>query len=378
MAKRKHSRRTPGTGYVTQTKNGTWCAYFPKFGGGYHARRGFRTRALAEAWLDSLVAQQSAHVQVSSGQMRVDTWLDRWVDRSAQEREWKPKTLADVRYKLGYIKPYLGAFALADVTPDHVDALLDDLSRDLAPTTMRQIRNYLHQVFEAATKRRYIVYNPVIKPERRKRPRQRTPQRLTAPQAALLLRNARGRYTLAWWIILCCGLRAGEICALRRSDIDLEQATITVAQTVAEIAGVAHLGTPKNDRILSVPFPRALTTLLRAHLDHLARLTARATRQGTWQEHDLIFPGRSGKPMVSTSLRHALKRLTASAQLPNITTHMLRHTCGGLLITVGTPKHLIAGVLRHAPQDITDHYAPADVESMRPWIEQVYALLLAS
>ena len=54
------TRRKPGTGY-TQPSGSTWIAFYPKFGGGYHVRRGFGSRPQAEAWLDALVAQQAGN-----------------------------------------------------------------------------------------------------------------------------------------------------------------------------------------------------------------------------------------------------------------------------------------------------------------------------
>lgn len=375
MAKRR-SRRTPGTGYTTKAPNGTYTAYFPKIGGGYHVRRGFDTSAAAEAWCDSLLTQRDAKLDVGSGQQRVSVWMARWVDRAAKDREWKAKMVADVAYKLGYVKPYLGGMALADVLPDHVDQMLDELSKDLAQTTVRQIRNYLYQVFEEARGRRYITFNPVLKPQRRKRAKQREPQRLNAPQAARLMTVAEPTfYGLAWWFLVLLGMRAGEVCGLRRGDIDVEQATVTIAQEATDLRGKVHLDMPKGDKVRTVPIPRALLPILDQHLQHVTRRAAQGMQRGTWQEHGLVFPGRSGKPMNPTSLRHMLKDLTDSCHLPPVTTHMLRHTAGSLYTSLGCPENIVAALLGHAPGTITRHYAPPDVEALRVWVEQVYQLL---
>ncbi len=308
--------------------------------------------------------------------MDTDTWIDRWVERSARERQWKAKMLADVEFKLGYTKPYLRGRVLADILPDHIDAMIDELARDLAENTIRQIRNYLFQVFESAVKRRYIVYNPVIKPERRKRARQKEPERLSAPMGAVLLHGATDTlYALAWWLIMCCGLRAGEVCGLRRSDIDFDPAVLHVNQEYTSLKGHTHQDLPKNDKIRTIPFPRPLIPLLRLHFADLTRRAARGMRAGTWQEHQLVFPGKSGRPMNPSSLRQMLRRLTEATKLPPITTHNLRHTCGGLLHTLGTPQDIIGGILGHGPRTITGHYAPPSIETMRPWIESVYQML---
>lgn len=376
MAKRrKDERRTPGTGYTTQAANGTHTGYYPRLGGGYHVKRGFDTRAAAEAWLDSLVAQRAQKMDVGSGQQKLSVWIDRWAERESKAREWKVKMVADVAWKLGYVKPHLGDKALADVMPDDVDVMLDELARDLAQNTVRQIRNYLFQVFESARERRYITFNPVIKPARRKRAKQKPPVRLTTAQAAALLRAAEPSfYALAWWLLLTLGLRAGEICGLRWGDVDYDAGVIHILQEVTDVRGTATKDAPKNDKQRHLPIPRALIPALKLHQRAYTLRAAHGTKRETWHEHGLVFPGRSGKPMNPTSLRHQLTTLTAACKLPNVTTHMLRHTAAKFYTDAGCPQPMTAALLGHAP-NITGHYAPPDADAMRPYVEQVYGML---
>lgn len=372
MARRKRGRRKPGTGYATEAPNKTWTGYFPKFGGGYHTRRGFDTRETAEDWLDSLVDQQKNKIDVSSGQQLTDAWLDKWINRTNKEQDWKAKMLADVMYKLGYVKPFIGAITIADVLPDHIDSMFDVLSSQLAQNTIKQIRNYLWRAFEAARERRYILFNPVLKPGRGKRAKQKAATRLSAPQCALLLVEAmKNFYGIAWWLIVCCGLRAGEVCGLRRSDIDIEQSIINVSQEVTDLRGQPHFDLPKGDKTRKLPVPRPLMMLLVDHLERLNERARKGLKAGTWQEHGLVFPGQSGRPLNPTSLRHNLKRMTDTLKLPPVTTHMIRHTSSKLLLSVGTPENIIGGILGHAP-NITGHYAKPEVDEMRPWVEKVY------
>lgn len=302
--------------------------------------------------------------------------METWVARSAQERDWKAKTVADVRWKISYVRPFIGDAVLVDVLPDHVDVIWDTLRKDLAETTVRQIRNYLWQAFEEARQRRYITFNPVLKPPRRKRPKQKPPQRLSASQAALLIREAETSfYALAWWLICCLGLRAGEVCGLRWGDLDLDTAMLTIAQEYTDVRGVPTQDLPKNDKVRTLPFPRALVPLFRLHLRVYTSRASQGQQKGYWKEHGLVFPGMGGRPMNPTSLRHQLKKLTDACKLPPITTHMLRHTAGGLLIGLGAPENIIGGILGHGPRNITTHYAPPPVEVMRPWVEQVYGLI---
>lgn len=371
MAKRK--RRSPGTGAASKETNGTWTARFPNLGGGYHVRRGFSTRAAAEKWCDSLLQLRDGKHDVAQSLNSVDDRIEAWIKKENIEREWKIKTLTDVQWKLGYVKPYLGDKAMGDVMPDHVDHMLTELAKDLKPNTIRQIRNYLYQVFDDACQRRHITYNPVLKPQRRKRPKQKPPQRLSIPQAALLLIAAEAAfYGLVWWLLMCCGLRSGEICGLRRVDIDFDNCILKIRQASPEVRGKSHIDTPKNDKIRDVPFPRALAPALRLHLAALTKRAAAGMKRGTWQEHGLVFPGRSGKPTNPIAIRHILKRLTDATRLPPVTTHMLRHTSGGFLRTAGCPLDIVGAILGHAPMGISGHYAPPPVSEMRPWVERIY------
>lgn len=371
MAKRR--RRSPGTGIANKEKNGTWTARFPKLEGGYHARRGFSTRAAAEDWCDSLLKLRDDKHDVKQSLRYLNDRIDAWIKRENVERSWKAKMLADVQFKLGYVKPYLGAMAMGDVLPDHVDHMLTELAEDLKPNTIRQIRNYLYQVFDDACQRRHIAFNPVLKPRRRKRPKQKEAERLSVSQTAILVDAGETfMYGLIWWLLVCCGLRSGEICGLRRVDVDLETCTLSIRQAAPEVRGKTQIDLPKNDKFRDVPFPRAMVPYLQAHMDMLTKRAARAMREGRWQEHGLIFPGRGGKPMNPTSVRHALKRLTDSVRLPPVTTHMLRHTAGGLLRDAECPQDVIGALFGHEPTNITGHYAPPSVNVMRPWVEKIY------
>lgn len=283
--------------------------------------------------------------------------------------------VADVEWKLGYVKPYLGDKAIADVMPDDVDAMLDELARDLAANTVRQIRNYLFQVFESARERRYVTFNPVIKPARRKRPKQKPAVRLTSAQAAALLRAADPSfYAPAWWLLLTLGLRAGEICGLRWGDLDLDAGIVHITQEVTDVRGKATKDAPKNDKVRHLPIPRALIPALKLHQRAYTKRAAQGLKRETWQEHGLVFPGRSGRPMNPTSLRHQLTTLTTACKLPNVTTHMLRHTAAKFYTDAGCPQPMTAAILGHAP-NITGHYAPPDPDAMREWTERVYHML---
>jgi integrase len=375
MARRKkQQRRSPGSGYIVATPNGRFKAFFPKAGGGYHIKT-HDTHEEAAGWLADLATQHAQRFDVTGGRQTLQVWADRFLEYRAPDL--KAKTLADYRFKLGYALDLLGYMPIGDVLPDHIDDAMAIIGRSLAATTTRQIRNLLKLLFDEAQRRRYITFNPAIPPARRRRVPRKKPIRLSAAEAARLIDTLdTDWFRLALWLMLTLTLREGEVLGLRRGDVDLEKLTITIREQNTTLEGRPYFETPKGEHSARVlPLPAALAPLVQAQMDITIR---RAARSKVWQEHALLFPGHSGKPMYPTNLLHRLKDTLPRAELPSLlTVHHLRHTAGQFYTIVGAPLDpIIQAILGHSPRTMSGHYAPPPVETLRPWTERVYALIV--
>lgn len=384
MAKRrKPARRTPGSGYITPLSDGRAKAHYPKPNGGYFVKRCDSAEEAAR-WLAELAARDKESYDLAGGQQSLEKWLNQWVLALEDDPDDPPKakTIADYRFKLGYAIDLLGSMPIADIKPDHADSAMRLVRKQLAQSTADQIRNLFWRAMEEAVQRDYIPRNPVKRATRRRKARQsatgRSIYRLNTHEAARLLAASSERLeALAWWLFLTLGLREGEVLGLRRADLNLSQATITIAQQYTQLAGRAHHSTtktPYSDRTL--PIPRALVPMFEDLMQTLTRRAALATKRGTWQEHQLLFPGKSGRPMNPSSIYHMLKRLAPQAQIPaSITIHDLRHTAAAFYTAIGAPDVVRGAIAGHSPKSITDHYGKPAIETLRPWVEQVYGLL---
>jgi integrase len=159
--------------------------------------------------------------------------------------------------------------------------------------------------------------------------------------------------------------------------IDRARCALTIAQQYTQLRGRAHQSTPKTDYAARVlPLPRALLPAIDALFAALDTRAALATKRGTWHEHDLLFPGRSGRPMNPSSLLHMLKRAAQQLDLPaDLTVHHLRHTAAKFYTDLGAPQVVRVALAGHSPKSVTDYYGTPDLETLRPWVEQVDALL---
>jgi integrase len=119
----------------------------------------------------------------------------------------------------------------------------------------------------------------------------RSPERsiLTTRQVFALADAVDPRYRALILLAVFGSLRWGELAALRRTDIDLDAGTVTIARSLNELPGGGfRFGPPKTDagrRVVALPVP-----IVPDLAWHLARLTA--TRDDA-----LIFTSPTGMPL---------------------------------------------------------------------------------
>lgn len=246
---------------------------------------------------------------------------------------------------------------------DAVQRYVNELAARLAPNTVRRIYGVLRGVLQTAAERRYLATNPCDAVRLPKKGARRADGDgaqadehmifLTPGEVALLVRAMPEHYRTATRVAAYCGLRAGELWALRRKDVDVLTGTIYVRQALKVINGAdpdtpAHergliFGPPKSQasrRRITVPGP--IKALLAEHL-------SRPLPGGDGPDA-LIFTTPSGKPM-----RHGLfyRRVFSEARkvLPAdkhaLRWHDLRHTCASLSLAVTPSLHLVKERLGH-------------------------------
>lgn len=144
------------------------------------------------------------------------------------------------------------------------------------------------------------------------------------------------------------GLRAGEACALRRSDLDLADGWVRVEQ-----------GKGGRDRV--VPLADAAVTALRAYLggprDELA-----ARGDG---EADTVFLNARGRPMTTRDVRRVTQRLGAGADGRPIWPHLLRHSFATHLLEGGADLRSVQELLGHVDVGSTQVYTHVSSERLR-------------
>lgn len=157
---------------------------------------------------------------------------------------------------------------VAGITPETVQRFINEVSAVRAPNTARRIYSVLRAVLRLAVERGYIASNPcdaVKLPGKKGSGVRRSHLYLEGPELRKLAEAMPAPFGVAVFVAGSCGLRAGELWALRRRDIDLLRGELSVRYALKEInssaASVADskglvLGPPKSAasrRRLSLP-----------------------------------------------------------------------------------------------------------------------------
>jgi integrase len=163
--------------------------------------------------------------------------------------------------------------------------------------------------------REELVMRNVAKLVKVPTPRYKIGKGLTVAQAKTLLDAAKETRWYALYVTAATlGLRHGELLGLRWQDIDVERATLTVAQTVARAAGQLYVGPAKSDASeATIPLPKVTRRVLEAHRRRQDDERPAAHR---WEDHDLVFPSTIGTPMEPRNLNRHFEGLRVTAGFP--------------------------------------------------------------
>ncbi|HIS04010.1 MAG TPA: site-specific integrase [Candidatus Pullichristensenella avicola] len=260
--------------------------------------------------------------------MTLEGWITHWVAmRSAGLR---PRTIEGYLCLLRrHIAPSIGGIALSDLTPDDVMAMLSPLCAAGKTRTAELCFVLLRAALRDALRLRQIPMNPmdaILRPKhRQKRPEPWAPEDIQR----YLFGIRTDKYRIAWLLAILCGLRRGEICGLRWSDIDLRARVLHIRrQRVAMESSRVIEGPPKSaSGIRDVPLPDGLVSVLRE-----------AFRLGDGYV----------VPITPKGLGNAHRTVIRRLGLPYLPLHGLRHTMATNALRNGASMKGLQGVLGHA------------------------------
>ena len=256
------------------------------------------------------------------------------------------------------IAPHVGGVALQRLGTADIETWHGKLrSGGLSPQTARQAHAVLRKALGDAVRHGLLARNVCGRDgERAPTVPKKEMRILTKDQIGDVVDKLRGSEIFPKALLaLFCGLRAGEVLALRWSAVDLDSSRVLhVRESVEEVAGQPlTIKRPKTEAgIRKVTMPDIVVDALR---DHRRQQLERRMAMGTGRPPDnaLIFPAQTGGPSRRTALSIRWGETAAALGHPDITFHSLRHCHASQLIAAKVDVVTVSKRLGHADPSIT-------------------------
>lgn len=323
----------------------------------------------AQAHLNKMLGERDRGRNLDSSRQTLNQFLDRWIDVCAKPR-LRAKSLRDYEGLLRrYVRPTLGAKALATVSAFDIQALYRELlDRDLSARSIRYTHAVLRSALKQAVRWNLILANPADLVDLPRRDR-RSVLVLSVEQARAFIKAINGNpYQALLAFAMTTGMRPSEYLALTWNDLDLDRGTVSISRTLEWRKGGWQFADTKRSRSRRMVKLQAwVVALLREQI---------SKEQGCIADN-LVFRAKRGGPIrESHFVRRYFKPLLQSVELPAIRLYDLRHTAATISLAAGVSPKVISEQLGHASVaftlDVYSHVLPhmQDVAA-----EKVQALL---
>jgi integrase len=329
----------------------------------WHPFKGTKREAQVEC--SRLIAAMDEGSYVEKNKLTIKQFLNDRLAAWEAAKRIAPKSVERYRELLdGQILPHLGEKLLQKLTVKDVEdwhgTLISSGRKDgkggIAARSVGHAHRLLNRMLKEAQRFDLIVKNPTVDNESLPKVRQQEVQIVSEDQLPVLLEKIRGdKVEPIALLALFCGLRRGEILALKWGNVDLDRSVLRVRHSLEETrAGGVRFKEPKSKAgRRDVTLPDVVVGVLRRHRIEQLELRAKLGL-GRPSDDDLVFWQLNGQPIGP---RHFSANVWPAAArkigMPEITFHSLRHTHASQLIAAGVDVVTISKRLGHSSPNIT-------------------------
>ena len=311
-------------------------------------------------------------------------FFERWLEH--MRSQISPKSYA--RYSelaRKNIVPFLGSVMLTKLRPvaisDAYRKALTEGRRDgaggLSPQTVTHMHRVLKQALGQAVKWELLARNPadaVDPPKSRGAPM----QTYDLDQTAQLIEAMRPtRMFIPTLLAVLCGMRRGEIAALRWRSVDLDAARLAVVESAEQVGSRVRYKLPKNGKGRTLALAATMVEELRAHrvrqAEELLKVGVRLS------DEFFVVAQTDGSPLQPDSITQDWFRKLEGTSLPRVRFHDLRHAHATHLLMNGVNPKVASERLGHSKVGITlDLYSHVLPGMQEDAAQRVDAALMAA
>ncbi len=338
-------------------------------------KRGFKRKLDAETWAAEHVTVAKAHgeyVDPTSGRVTVAALYEEWL--AAKKVRVKPSWLRTIEITWRtHVEPEWGGRQVAGIEHGEVQRWVGGLAAKRSASVTTRAVQILSGVLERAVRERRIPSNPATGLELPRR-RRKTHVYLTIDELMSVANEARWRRPIVLTLGLC-GMRWGELVAIRVRDVDLDRGRIHIRGSATQVGTrIVYDDTKSGDGRL-IMFPEVLRPVFAAQMDGRGPDDLLFTAPGHPRD-EFMYSGSGATNRRDGWFEMAMRR--ADLGRGHMTVHDLRHTAASLMVRAGANVKAVQRQLGHRSAAMTlDVYADLFDDDLDDLSQAMSDMLLA-
>lgn len=370
-----------GTG-LSQRKDGIYQArYTDRFG----KTKYIYEKKLADA-KQKLAVAVSDNINYSSirDEIKLDAWFARWID-VYKKKSVRPNTLREYTHIYNKnISPFLGQRNINSLVKSDIQQLIDRASDDnYAYERQSKIKVILTDMFQRAIEDELMIKNPA-KGVNLRADKIIEAKALSVGDQEVFFNACNGTfYDNLYNVAVNTGLRPGELFALTKADIDLENGFIDVNKTLVyqkyldDDCKTFHLEPPKTKQSYrKVP----INSECQKYLERQFELKDIVAKKRPKEQNDYLFVTKFNTPLNAQIYSDSIKAIVRQINLTRsfddefelFSGHAFRHTFATRCFEAGLSPKVVQSYLGHATLKMTmDLYTHVTEEKSTTDIEKI-------
>lgn len=278
----------------------------------------------------------------------VDDWMRVYVNSGV-----KPGSIRVRTTESNLLKRYFGQATMGSITHKvYQDMLIDLKDKEYADNTIRGVHTCAGMIFKYAIRNKFIKDSPcegAVVPRRRKTIEEIENDEIeqlyfdsNELEEFLRVVNDKGsRLDVEWFYLLAfTGMRSGEMCALKKDDLNFDKNTIKIVKTIYSPTNNTRnyaLGTTKNDTVRTIEVDQKIMSLLKKRvIQNDKHKLKNRTIIDKFYDTNFVFQEKDGRPFLPRNIADSMRRLMEHTTITkNLTPHSLRHTHVSMLTEAG-------------------------------------------
>lgn len=367
---------------ITQRKDGAYQARYSDHWGKRKTIYGRNLKELRKKLAECIT--DNARFESLREELTLDEWFVRWME-VYKDKSIRPNTKREythIYYK--NISPYIGGRKLHSLVKSDIQLLVDRAYDDnYKYERQSKIKVILRDMLQRALEDELIKNNPVsgIKLRSEKEIKAKS---LSREEQTVFFDYCRNTfYDNLFNVAVNTGLRPGELFALKKDDIDLENGFISVTKTLVyqkyltDTRKEFHVEPPKTRQSYrKVP----INSVCKEYIERQFELKQVVSGKRPKQKNDYLFVTKFNTPInsqiYSDAIRSVIRQINLKRpfdnQFENFSGHTFRHTFATRCFESGIDAKVVQSYLGHASlkmtmdlyTHVTDEISAIDIEKI--------------